>query len=547
MDTLLHVGVRTFYGIPGGAISPIYDALCDRPDAEVVHTRHETSALFMCIGRAKACTGDVACVLVTSGPGVTNAVTGLAAALAEGVPVVVIGGEVPLSKFGQGALQEGSQDSLDVLAIVRSVTRYAARISTPDQAAFEIAAAIEIAREQRGPVFLSLPLDVAVAPARLRVPAPVPRRARATAHDVLAHAADALARAQRPLVLAGAGALGAASELRRLVDRLDLPVITSPKAKGVVAERAPYCLGVFGYGGHPSATSWLEQERPDVTLALGCGFSEPSTNSWSPLLQPREMLIQIDLDPRRFGRHYVPDIAIAMDCAEALRELDPLLATARPRPRGHEGVRYYDPETREIDGTPLAHARVLSILQAELPADTIFTVDIGEHLLFALHYLCLDHPDQLIVSYGLGSMGSGIASAVGAKLARPERTVVSLCGDFGFQMYGMELNTCVQEGAGPVFVVLNDQRMRMVEAGIARNYGRGLAMDGPLVDFAQLARAHGVDGLVVRTANELREALRGRRDPRPLVLDVRVAPDARFPVNMREKEISNFTAEVRDR
>jgi len=185
---------------------------------------------------------------------------------------------------------------------------------------------------------------------------------------------------------------------------------------------------------------------------------------------------------------------------------------------------------------------VLAVLQSELPDDTVYTADIGEHLLFAIHYLKITQPDQFIASLSLGSMGSGIGAAIGAKLAAPHRRVVSICGDYGFQMYGMELATCVQERLDVTFVVMNDARMRMVEAGVERIYGRGSAMDGPLVDFAALARAHGATGYVARTVEELRSALRNASTIGPTVIDVRIDRASTFPANARVQEISNFTA-----
>jgi acetolactate synthase-1/2/3 large subunit len=185
---------------------------------------------------------------------------------------------------------------------------------------------------------------------------------------------------------------------------------------------------------------------------------------------------------------------------------------------------------------------VLTVLQEEVPKDTVYTADIGEHLLFALHYLQPSLADQFITSISLGSMGSGIGAAVGAKLAAPERPVISISGDFGFQMYGMELATCVQEHLGVVFLIMNDQRMRMVEAGGDRIYGRFVPLSGPPLDFAALARAHGALGFAVHTVAELRTALRSLTPNKPAVIDVRIDPCSAFPVNARVQEMSNFAA-----
>ncbi|WP_394834940.1 thiamine pyrophosphate-binding protein [Pendulispora rubella] len=540
VEVLERAGVDTIYGVPGGTISPIYDALIDHPGIRVVHARHETSAVFMAIGHTRVRPDALPCVLVTSGPGVTNAVTGLAAVLSEGVAVIVIGGEVPRTKFGHRALQEGSAETIDVVNIVRTVTRSAACITIPEHATYQLTAAIHRARTERGPVFLSLPLDVAladVAPAQFA--AATPRRP-APPDTALEEIAGILRSADRPLLLLGSGARGAAREIRALAEKLQIPVVTSPKAKGIVPETAPYCLGVFGYGGHPSTIEYLERQPADVVLALGCGLTEPSTNSWSPLLQASRTMIQVDIDASQFGRNYRADLALEADVTAIVGRLATLLADAPAWDVPHEAIRYLDPQALESDRTPLGPARVLRVLQEQVPADTIYTADIGEHLLFALHYLRLSEPDQFIASYGLGSMGSGICAAIGAKLAAPERTVVAICGDYGFQMYGMDLNMCVHEHLGVVFLVMNDDRMRMVEAGIDRIYGRGLPMDGPHVNFADLARAHGAQGFVAADVRQLRSALRRIRPDVPTVIDVRIDPNSAFPMNARVKEISNF-------
>ncbi len=543
VDVLVAAGVDTVYGVPGGAISTIYDALIDCDSIRVVHVRHETSALFMAIGHARVRPGSLPCVLLTSGPGVTNAVTGLAAALGEGVPVIVIGGEVPRVKFGRAALQEGSAEGIDVVSIVRTVTRSAECLTIASRAGYQVAAAARRARRLRGPVFLSLPLDVAVTPTTTTHTGNAELVHELPSASALAAAASALSEAERPLLLVGSGARGAAPEVRSLAERLNIPVITSPKAKGIASEDAPYCLGVFGYGGHASASDWLHRYPPDVVLALGCGLNEPSTNSWSTLLQASSTMIQVDLDPTQFGRNYRTDLALEGDCAMILRALSPLI-DREPWRRCLPGIQHIDiaKEARSRRSSGLDPAAVLAVLQEEVPPDTTYTSDIGEHLLFAIHLIRARHPEQFIASLALGSMGSGVGAAIGAKLAAPERTVVSICGDFGFQMYGMELNTCVQENVGVIFLVMNDARMRMVEAGIARNYGRGLPMDGPLIDFAAVAHAHNAEGYVVKSLEELRSALRRADGARPILIDARIDPGAMFPINARAQEISNFTA-----
>lgn len=544
VEALVRAGVDTFIGVPGGAISPVYDALLARADVRVVHARHETTAMFMAIGHARMRPESVPCVLTTSGPGVTNALTGIAAACGEGVPVLVLGGEVPTSKFGRGALQEGTSEAIDVVGMMRSVTRSAEPMTLAGRAPFQIAEAVRRARADRGPVFLSLPLDVATTPiaARFAEDEEEPPPTRLPPRVALARAAAALLSASRPLVLVGSGARHASAEVTALCRRLRAPAITSPKAKGIVSEAGDLCLGVFGYGGHPSALEWLTERRPDVVLAVGCGLNEVSTNSWSELIAGTSAFIQLDIDAAQFGKNYRTDIALHGDAKATVARLAAALPPPRRGVAGHV-IRHYEPERTTQDAVPLAPARALRLLQDTMPPDTVYTADIGEHLLFAIHYLQITAADQFITSVSLGSMGSGIGAAIGAKLAAPDRPVVAVCGDYGWQMYGMDLNTCVQERLGVVFFVMNDHRMRMVEAGIDRIYGRGLPMDGPIVDFAVAARAHGAHGALATTADELRRAVASRAPDVPLVIDVRIDPGASFPVNARVAEISNFASE----
>lgn len=546
VDTLEAVGVEVVTGIPGGAIAAMYDALVGRTRIRAVHVRHEAAAGFMAVGQHTARPSALPCVLVTSGPGITNALTGLAAAMSERTPMLVIAGEVPRSRFGHGALQEGSPAELDVLSMVRSVTVSREELSLPAQAAHKIALGAARARALRGPVFFTLPLDVSVstvAPSSSVVaPAPVPA--------IDPHALDAalleLRRASNPLLLVGSGARGAAASIRRLARHLDIPVISTPRAKGILPWDDPHYVGIFGYGGHASTNQWLSQYRPDVTLALGCGFTEPSTNSWSPLLVPSRALIRVDLDPSTFGRNYSVEIPVVADCQRFVDALVDRLAPVERNARTWTGVQVLDAAACESDATPLRPERALSVLQQSLDADTVYTADIGEHLLFAIHYLRADRPGQFLASTNFGTMGSGIGAAVGHALADRSRRVVSVCGDFGFQMYGAELSTCVQEQLPVTFAVMNDARMRMVEAGTTRVYGRSLPMSGPPVDFAAVARAHGAKGYVIETVEQLRAALADLRSAGvaggPAVLDLRIDPTARFAVNARVRELSNFSA-----
>ena len=543
VELLIESGVDTFFGIPGGAISSIYDALGKNRHARMIMSRHETGAAFMAAGYARA-TGRIPAVLMTSGPGITNALTGLASANADGIPMIALGGEVPRASFGRGALQEGSRYQLDVLSMARSVSKSAIEITSAQGALGQLRRALATASSGRqGPVFVSLPIDLANDQLQ---------RTRTSSHvethfsvdpALVATTARALEGAKHGLIVAGSGARAAQAELIALAERLQLPVVTTPKAKGLFPEDHPLSLGVYGYGGHESATRYVA-EGTDVLLAVGCGLGETATNNWSKAFAPRECFIQIDIDNAQIGRNYPVDIGLVGPASALVRQLVAAVApTTRAVPR-RLGPTTTDPFAATTTTFPLKTPRVLRLIQDLAPVGTTYTSDIGEHLLFALHYLQIGAHDDFMACIGLGSMGSGIGAAIGAKVGRPTRAAVSFSGDYGFSMYGVsELATCVQHEIGVVFVVLNDGVMRMVEAGFTSAFGGYPApFRGPRTDFAAVARAMGAEGYTISSAADLASLppdLFSRKVP--VVLDVSTDPTVRFGASLRNEALSNFS------
>lgn len=543
VETLNELGVDTYYGVPGGAIASMYDALVDYPHLKVVNTRHETGAAFMAMGHSRV-GGSLPCLLMTSGPGITNAITGLAAAAADGMPLIAIGGEVPRKNFGRGALQEGSRYHLDVLGMVRSVTKFAAEVTNPRLAATLVRKAVATALSGRqGPVFLSLPLDVAneyVCP----IQSSIHSSTRFELDDeMLDRVAEILQESERGLIVVGSGTRHpeAVRWVGTLAATLQIPVVTTPKAKGLFPESDPLSLGVFGLGGHPSASEYLGQ-GVDTLLAIGTGLGEAGTNSWSPVLQPTRAFIQIDIDPAQIGKNYQVDYGLVGHAHLILKELASRVRR-RLRPCSTTGVKYHQPEAATDESVPLKSAYVIRALQEILPPETIFASDIGEHAIFAIHSLVINRPDGFIINTGLGSMGSGIGAAIGAKVAQPQRPVVAICGDYGFQMFGMELSTCMNHGIGVVFAIFNDARMRMVESGQNTVFGRAGMLHSHWVDFAALARGIGARGFTIRTPQDLAALPPDLATARiPTVLDIHIDPTSSFPVNGRVAQIRHFNS-----
>lgn len=527
VDVLAQAGVRVVFGLPGGPISPIHDALIDRGDVRVITTRHESGALFAAAGYAQT-TGKLGVAVVTSGPGALNAMTGLASAHCDGLPVLLLVGEVPRRVFGKGALQDGSVYSLNIVGMAQHISKLAAELAEPQQAPALLRRAIATALSgRRGPVALTVPMDTAtalVAPSRLALDVHTHHGVHAPTLDELA---ETLALAQRPLILAGSGVRrgDGPARLRQVAERLQCPVITTPKAKGVFPEDHPLALGVFGLGGHPSARAYLE-EGVDVLLVIGSSLGDVATDGWSPLLTPRRTFIQVDIDARQIGRSYPVALGIVAPAEMLLGGLLDRLPQLPPRHFG--GVTRHELEPGE--GPGISPQQALEEIQAVLPPDTIYTVDSGEHFLFAAHYLRTTLPDSFLVMTGLGSMGQSVGAAVGAQLARPGRTVAALCGDGCFAMNAFEVATAVAQELPIIVFVMNDQRLGMVELGHAAVYGRKPSYPTGPMEVCRIAAGLGADAISVdRPGQILEAAARLSRRRGPVVVDVRIDTSVKMP------------------
>jgi acetolactate synthase I/II/III large subunit len=539
VDVLEEAGVDTVFGIPGGAIAPLYAAVGRRRSLRLITAKHETNAAFLALGYGLA-TGKPSVVLTTAGPGITNALTGLATAHYEGVPVVHIAGEVPRTAFGRGALQEGSPSRFDAVGVAARVTKMSALLVQPRSAVATVRKAIGTAlSDRRGPVFLSLPIDVAGAS--------VPRERIAgsvrTAFDIDIEAAHDAMRllhgAERPLIVAGAGTRDRASRtaLREIAEHLGAPVCVTTKGKGVFPEDHALYLGVLGFGGHESAVEYL-QKGTDVILAVGTGLDDFTTNGWTASLTPSRAFLQIDIDPGQLGKNYAIDLGLVGRADAVLRRLLDLRDRRRRPLATKERIRYQEPEPSRKG--MLTTADVVLAMNAVLPPDAIVTADMGEHLAFALHFYRTRATGDFFTCLGFGSMGSGIVSAIGYQLGAPERRTFAICGDGGFLMCGTEMATAVQERIPTTFVIINDSRLNMVHHGLRDLYGESPDFSTQIIDYAAMARSMGGEGYVIRTKEELCERLRVR-STLPVVLDVRADGDVRLGGSQRVAALRQFS------
>ncbi|MEZ4368763.1 MAG: thiamine pyrophosphate-binding protein [Kofleriaceae bacterium] len=527
VDMLAAAGVEQIFGLPGGAISPVHDALLDS-SIRVITTRHESGAMFAAAGYARA-TGKLGVAVVTSGPGALNAMTGLASAWCDGLPVLLLIGEVPRPTQGKGVLQDGSAHGLRIIEMMRPVAKLAVEVPEARQLPHLVRRAMATALSgRRGPVALSLPMDVTTGKLTPPVIAGTMRLDSVLPLETLDEVVDLLDGASRPLLLVGSGATTGAAPalLAELVARTGVPVATTPKAKGVLPESSPYALGVLGLGGHPSAKEYL-QGGVDVLVALGTSLGDLATDGFSPLIGAGRALVHVDIDARQIGKSYSPTLAVVASAEGFLAGLLTQLPDDVPPRPPVGGVRRHPLPS---SATAVAPQDILAEIQAILPGDTLYTADSGDHFIFATHYLRLEHPDAYLVMTGLGSMGQSIGAAIGAQLAHPGRCIAAIVGDGCFAMNAFEVATAVAEKLPLRVFVFNDGALGMVENGHETVYGRRPNYSTGPLDVVGIAAGLGAATVRVQRAGQLAaHADLLRHHPGPVVVDVRIDGTIKLP------------------
>ena len=500
-------GVRHVFGYPGGQLTPIYDAVAREPTIRHILARDEQAAAFMADGYARA-TGKPGVCLAVCGPGVYNAATPLATAYTDGVPLLLLSGQI--SRKGLG-LRSGYYHENDQLHATKTLTTWQSRILGADAITSEIDEAFaQMAGTKNGrpgPVMVEVPLDVQ----REEFPGteltPLPARARqpdATPLEIEAFA-KLLAGWRRPLLLAGGGVVSAGAEalLAQLAERLGAPVFTTFMGKCAISSEHPLKVGLPW----SRATSDLTDMRPflsplfaeaDGLLAIGCRFTQTATAGWALKLPPA--LAHIDIDSAEIGRHYPVTLGVVADAGAALRRLLDALPPEPRRPWATIAAR---------DPWRLPDLDLVPHLRQALPRDAIVAADITRLGYILLAEFPVYEPRTFLHPAGFVAMGYGIPAALGAKAAFPERTVVALVGDGCFLMCGMELATAVQENLPIVIVLINDSSLTLIKAIQQRRYdGRYLGVDLQNPDFAALARAFGVRAWQVDSERAFAHALR---------------------------------------
>jgi acetolactate synthase-1/2/3 large subunit len=528
-------GVEVMFGLPGGAILPVYDPIIDSSIRHVL-VRHEQGAGHMAEGYAHV-TGRPGVAMVTSGPAATNIVTPLADAYMDSIPMVVITGQVPYSAIGSDAFQEA-----DTTGITMSVTKHNWLVTDPADIPQIVKEAFHIASTGRpGPVLIDVPKDVSNQmmdwywPESVDLPGYKPT---AKGHPrMIKEAARYLLDARQPVIYAGGGILKAraAEALRELAELTGIHVVTTLMARGAFPDRHPLCLGMPGMHGNYTAVTAMQ--RADLLIALGSRFDDRVTGKVDGFA-PDAKIVHVDIDPAELGKVRRADVPIVGDCRLVIEEL---VQAVRALMSG--GVEL--PDRRAWDATirgwqeqyPLAYEppaesdalkpqMVLEHLRDSTPDDTIVVSGVGQHQMWTSQYWRFDHPYTWVNSGGLGTMGFAVPAAIGAKVGRPDRMVWAVDGDGCFQMTAQELVTATAERIPIKVAILNNAYLGMVRQWQEMFYDERYSevyLSPDLPDYVKWAEAMGCVGLRAETPEDIQPVIdkANEIDDRPVVVDFR--------------------------
>jgi acetolactate synthase-1/2/3 large subunit len=526
-------GITTVFGYPGGAVIPLYDAI---PSAKFKHVlvRFEQWAGLAAVGYARA-TGDVGVCIATSGPGATNLVTALADAYLDSVPIVAITGQVNQALIGKDGFQE-----VDITGISLPVTKHNYLVRRAEDIAPTIKEAFYLAKSGRpGPVLVDIPKDVFLAKAPFSYPE---RTGRKSYQPNLVPnmrqvrlAAEAIKRAKKPVIMAGHGIIlsKAEDEFREFAKLSGIPVIYTLLGLGAMDERHPLSLGMMGMHGHRHVNRALEE--CDLLVNIGARFDDRATGKVAGFA-PNAKVVHVDIDPAEIGKNIRTDVPVVGDAREALK-----LLINEVEPGDHsswlswiEGERNLALERalEDIPETPEPYTIIKAIADVT-DREAIVTTDVGQHQMWSAQHFGIKHGDRWITSGGLGTMGFGLPSAIGAKMGRPDREVWTVIGDGGFQMSSNELATAVQEKLDINIAIINNGYLGMVrqwqDLFQNRNYSE-VAISAP--DFMKLADAYGATGIRVTKTEEIVPAIEKARSIKgPVVVEFIIDPEANvYPI-----------------
>ncbi|WP_308215193.1 thiamine pyrophosphate-binding protein [Sinobaca sp. H24] len=498
---------------------------------EPVITKHEGAAGYMACAYAKYSQSLSVCV-GSSGPGATNFITGAANAMREQLPVLFLTGAVPVASRGLNASQE-----LNVSDAYESLTKYSVTIPTAEAFMPEIEKAAAIALEGTpGPVHVALPIDLQLTSVEQGALLPFPSRERRTPDmEIVQQAAAQLNSCEKGIIFAGQGIRQSADEVEALAEKLQWPIVTSPQAKGIIPDSHPAMKGIFGFAGVEEASEIMNDPVYQTILVLGSSLGETATNNWNPCISTGRYVIQVDHDTGVFDRKYPVDLRVHSDLALFLRQLQPLLKT--------KSLLQENKEEPELKQEEFNTQTVLHKVQALLPADTRYVVDIGEFMSYVVHHMKVLERDTFDINVHFGAMGSAIGGAIGAKIAQPEKPSACITGDGCFFMHGMEILTAKEYNLPVVFIVINNARLGMVHHGHSLQYKRvHKRFSQKPVSIKAMVEAMGIPAFKASNLEELDELIQKPflEADGPSLLEIELVDEQVPPMGDRVKFLSSF-------
>ncbi|MCT2530671.1 acetolactate synthase 3 large subunit [SAR92 clade bacterium H921] len=522
---LKDAGVKNVWGYPGGAALHIYDALYRQDDVYHLLVRHEQAAVHAADGFSRA-TGEVGTALVTSGPGATNAITGIATAYMDSIPMVVISGQVPLTKIGQDAFQE-----TDMVGVSRPIVKHSFLVTRTEDIAGTIAKAYFIAASGRpGPVVVDIPKDVTDPSHKVPYSYPADVKMRSYQPTDKGHrgqikrAVKTLIGAKRPVIYAGGGVVidNASDQLTELAQALNFPVTNTLMGLGCYPGTDRQYLGMLGMHGTFEANTAMH--HADVIFAIGARFDDRVTNDLEKFC-PHATIIHVDVDPTSVSKNIEAHIPIVGTCTSVLTEMLAINKELKSKPdvdaiaqwwaqldqwRLDKGI-YTASRYEESSGNCIKPQDVIKMLYKVTGGEAIVTSDVGQHQMFAAQYYLFDKPRTWINSGGLGTMGFGLPAAMGCQLAFPDKDVACVTGEGSIQMNIQELSTCSQHNLPVKIINLNNAALGMVRQWQDMNYSSRYSesvYEDSLPDFVKLTESYGHVGMKITHIDELEEKMR---------------------------------------
>ena len=535
LECLEREGVKHIFGYPGGAVIDLYDELTRRPQIKHFLVRHEQAAVHAADGYARA-SSKVGVALVTSGPGATNTVTGIASAYMDSIPIVVFTGQVPTALIGNDAFQE-----VDIVGITRPCTKHNYLVTDINKLAYTIHEAFHISRSGRpGPVLVDLPKNIQQASIVPKFPEEIKIKSYNPTYHAnprqVRRALDLILQAKKPVLYTGGGIVlsGAAEELHKFAEVLQIPVTSTLMGLGGFDGTHPLWMGMLGMHGTYCANMAVSQS--DVLIAVGARFDDRVTGKLEEFA-PHAKIVHIDIDPSSISKNVVVDIPIVGDCRDALKQLNDLLKDKPARDWAGLRAVWLDTIATWEKEHPLSYAWSDTVIKPQYVVEKLWevtqgeafiTTEVGQNQMWAAQFYKFKKPRRLMTSGGLGAMGYGFPAAMGVQVAQPDAIVIDIAGDGSILMNIQELTTVVENKLPVKVAILNNAYLGMVRQWQQLLYEKRYSATNLSAqpDFVKVAEAFGAVGLRATKPEEVEPVIREAiNTPRPVVMDFRVEPE----------------------